>query len=390
MRAIVAEAIDAGALGFATSKSTTHVGYGGRPVPEPRGRRSPRSPTIAGALGEAGPGVIQATMGAGFAFAEFADITRATGRSRSRGRPCSAGLGGPGGHPDAARRVRQVAGRRGCTCIPQVSCRPLNFEFTMAEPFPFESMTLFAPISAAADLATKAEIYADPAFRTAFREQLASRPRRGARRQLGAHRLSWFPPDPDARGHATVAALAAARGVDPSDLVLDLALESGLEARFRMAVLNFDEDEVEMLLTDPHTMLGPVRCRRPCQPAVRRVLLRPTSSSRWVRERRALTLEDGRAQADLRARRDLRHHRPGHASPRGARPTSSSSTPTRWAAPTCAGCTTSPPGADRLVADASGIGAVMVNGVVIRRDGADVVDATGPLPGRLLRHGSAA
>ena len=38
---------------------------------------------------------------------------------------------------------------------PQVSCRPLMFEFTMAEPFPFESMRLFAPVSSAPDLDTK-------------------------------------------------------------------------------------------------------------------------------------------------------------------------------------------------------------------------------------------
>jgi N-acyl-D-aspartate/D-glutamate deacylase len=49
-----------------------------------------------------------------------------------------------------------------------------------------------------------------------------------------------------------------------------------------------------------------------------------------------------------------------------------------------------PAGADRLVADATGIDAVIVNGQVIRRNGKDVVDAEGPLPGRLLRNGRAA
>jgi hypothetical protein len=48
-----------------------------------------------------------------------------------------------------------------------------------------------------------------------------------------------------------------------------------------------------------------------------------------------------------------------------------------------------PAGADRLVSDAYGIDAVLVNGVVIRRAGADAVDPRGPLPGRTLRGGAA-
>jgi hypothetical protein len=44
-----------------------------------------------------------------------------------------------------------------------------------------------------------------------------------------------------------------------------------------------------------------------------------------------------------------------------------------------------PAGADRLVSEATGIEAVFVNGVLLRRDGRDAVDPAGPLPGRLLR-----
>ena len=46
-----------------------------------------------------------------------------------------------------------------------------------------------------------------------------------------------------------------------------------------------------------------------------------------------------------------------------------------------------PAGADRLVADASGIRAVVVNGTIIREDGRDRVAPDGDLPGRVLRGG---
>jgi hypothetical protein len=48
-----------------------------------------------------------------------------------------------------------------------------------------------------------------------------------------------------------------------------------------------------------------------------------------------------------------------------------------------------PAGADRLVSDAVGIRAVVVEGTPIRVDGKDAVDASGPLPGRVLRGGRA-
>jgi N-acyl-D-aspartate/D-glutamate deacylase len=44
-----------------------------------------------------------------------------------------------------------------------------------------------------------------------------------------------------------------------------------------------------------------------------------------------------------------------------------------------------PGGADRLISDAVGIEAVIVNGTVIRQQGKDVVAPDGDLPGQLLR-----
>ena len=162
--------------------------------------------------------------------------------------------------------------------------------------------------------------------------------------------------------------------------MLDLAVESDLGARFRMAVLNYDEDEVEVLLTDPHTMLGlsdaGAHASQLCDSCFSTHLL-----SRWVRERKALTLEEAVRKltsepADIfgitdrgrlavgppgRRRRVRSRHRgllrpaPGattsRPAPTGSSPTPSASTrssSTAWS---------------------------------IRRDGADVVDAAGPLPG---------
>ena len=116
MRAIVAEAIAAGALGFATSKSATHVGYGGRPVPS-RGPSSPRSSRLAGVLGDAGGGVIQATIGSGLAFGEFETLAHGTGRPVSW-TALLAGAGGPGGAEWLWGR-RRACSTRVCPCTPR-------------------------------------------------------------------------------------------------------------------------------------------------------------------------------------------------------------------------------------------------------------------------------
>jgi N-acyl-D-aspartate/D-glutamate deacylase len=50
-----------------------------------------------------------------------------------------------------------------------------------------------------------------------------------------------------------------------------------------------------------------------------------------------------------------------------------------------------PAGEERLISEATGIDAVIVNGALLRENNIDMLDATrGQLPGRLLRHGAAA
>src|SRR5260370_2516004 len=59
MRTLVREAIDAGAIGFATSKAATHIGEAGRPVPS-RSAQFAEIEALAGSLGAAGRGSVKA------------------------------------------------------------------------------------------------------------------------------------------------------------------------------------------------------------------------------------------------------------------------------------------------------------------------------------------
>ena len=110
MRALVREALAAGAVGFATSKSPTHVGWAGRPVPS-RLAELDELRALAGALGDAGAGVLQATLGRGLLFDELGQLAAETGRPVSW-TALLAGAGGPGSHRGALERARAAAASR--------------------------------------------------------------------------------------------------------------------------------------------------------------------------------------------------------------------------------------------------------------------------------------
>jgi len=376
MRSLVGEALRAGALGFATSKAPTHVGFAGRPVPS-RAASFEEIESLAGCVGAAGHGVVQATIGQGLLFDELATLQRRTGRPVTW-TALLGGMLGPDGHRPVLTETARLQAE-GVEVVPQVTGRPLLFEFQMKAPFLFESLSIFQPVSAA-DFEGRRRIYADKEFRRAFRE-------RGE--HAGAFGLRWdrtviatCPTEP-ALEEQNLAEVARERGIHPVDLMLDLSLASDLEARFRMAVLNTDEDVVAELLTHPATVLGlsdaGAHASQLCDAGFATHLL-----GHWVRAKGVLTVEHAvrlltSRAADLLGLRDRGRLVPGFAADLTVFD------------PATVGCSALrrvydlPAGADRLVADATGIRAVIVNGTVVRADGRDAVDPAGALPGRLLR-----
>jgi N-acyl-D-aspartate/D-glutamate deacylase len=384
MRELVGEAMRAGALGFATSKAVTHVGYAGKPVPS-RAASFDEIKTIAGALREAGcGGVIQATVGPHLSYPQFAELNEVSGCPVS----WTALLAGAALNDGTATEQLQASEQliaNGFEVIPQVTPRPLNFEYQLAAPFVFESMRLFRPVSAA-DAAGKKALYADPDFRARVWEKLDGRVPEAFRSGFRATIIAEVPGRPELAERKLVD-VAAEQGVNPVECLFDLGLESDLQARFRMPVANHEEDEVAALLLSKATVLGlsdaGAHASQLCDACLTTYLFR-----RWVREKQLIALGEavrmvtarpaavfgitdrGRLEAGLAA--DVVIFDPDTI---GDEPL------TR--------VRDLPGGADRLVAGATGIDAVIVNGELLRQHNRDCVDPQGPLPGKLLRNGRA-
>jgi N-acyl-D-aspartate/D-glutamate deacylase len=379
MQRLVRDALAAGALGFATSKAPTHVGFAGRPVPS-RAASLAEIEALSDCLAEAGRGVFQATVGRDLFLRELTAIAQRCGRPVSWVALLQ-GLFGPDGHRRALEETEKLHAQ-GIPVVPQVSCRPLVVEFQWKAPFPFESLPLFQQVSAA-DFEGRMRLYADPGFRAAFRERSAQGVLSGRFGDIG---IVDCPGQPEL-AERRLADVARERGMQPTDLALDLGLATRLEARFRMPVANHDEDEVAALLRHPGTVLGlsdaGAHASQLCDACAPTHLL-----GHWVREKGVLSLEEGVRRLTSSTADHYGIAGRGRLAP-GLTADVCVFDPERVGAGPLRRVHDFPAGADRLVSDASGVRAVIVAGTPIRIDGRDAVDPEGPLPGRVLRGGAA-
>jgi len=383
MREIVRAGLKAGALGFATSGSRNHIDGDGKPVPS-RFAEFEETKALARVLGEEGTGLFQATMGPSLFHDEFAEIAAETGRPVTWTALLS-GMSGPGSHQAHLDRTREMRAQ-GLQVVPQVACRPIMVEFHFDSPAPFIGLSLFKPLFET-DKAGRIAAYRDPEFRRHFKESYAPTSKKVLREWWNRAWIADSPSDPSLN-ETRLDEAAAARGVDPTDLALDLALADDLKTRFRVGVMNADEDEVAELLRADETVLAlsdaGAHTGQLCDACYSTHLL-----GHWVREKGTLELE--RAIHMLTGRPAALFGVADRGLLAAGRPADLVMfDPATVGAGGLRRVRDMPAGAERLVSDAFGIDLVMVNGTVIRRDGADAVDPTGALPGRVLRHGRAA
>jgi N-acyl-D-aspartate/D-glutamate deacylase len=248
MRQLVEDAIDSGAVGFATSTSPSHNGADGNPMPSRLADKNELR-TLVGVLGNRSKGAFMLTKGASTPVRWLETLAADTGRP-----VVVAALLHNSTDPDKVFEDLdgiEAANARGNRMWGQVSCCPLSTEFSLRAPYPFEGIAAWKPaMQANSDESYKA-ILSDVSFRDAIRAELT---------QPAAVRLfnnEWeklhvietvLEKNQSIEGH-TLAELAGNNCTDPLDFLFDLALEENLDTTFLSVLLNSDEDAVSRLLT---------------------------------------------------------------------------------------------------------------------------------------------
>ena len=251
MRALVLEAMQAGAIGFSTSTSPAHNGEGGKPMPS-RLADEAEMRELVGSLREAGRGVFMLTKGGQTRIAFLEELAQRSGRP-----VVIAALLHSSTNPDAVFQdldnIKQ-ANERGRKLVGAISCCPLAMDFTLHSPYVFEGLEAWQPALPLKGDAFKRKLQ-DVHFRDALRAELAKpahfRLFNGEWQQV--HVIESRNRELEQR---SIAELAGAAGKDPLDFMLDASLAEDLDTVFSALLLNSDEAGVARMLKHPSSLIS--------------------------------------------------------------------------------------------------------------------------------------
>ena len=287
--ALLKEAVAAGAFGWSTTTLAQHIGFKGRPLACRLASRDELK-AYAGALRELGKGAIEIalTQRPGRVAESEEELLGFLVDESKRPVTWLAMLSEPNHREVTAatlRRLEPIIRRGG---VPQVLPEPFILQLDLRNPFLFADTESWKPIFNQTPEKQKA-IYADKEWRNRWREEM-KKPRLFGGRWHRVEVLEVTNPALKSLERKTVAEIAEARGTDPLDTFIDLALEDNLDIQYTMA--QFDEAGVEGFLNDDRTLIGlsdgGAHVNMLCNAGYCTFLL-----GHWVREKQALTLEHG-------------------------------------------------------------------------------------------------
>ena len=193
--------------------------------------------------------------------------------------------------PEAVRdTLRRCAPQVAKGARPQTSPLPLTREVDMKNPFAFAAFPAWKRVFADTNPEAQKKVYADPAFRNEFRENLKNPTGFSNWGRIGVYAVKN--PALKSLEGKSVAQIAQEQGKDGVDAFLDLVLADNLECELTMASWNTREDRMRELLNNKSILMalgdGGAHVDMLCDAGYPTYLL-----GTWVREKEVLTLEEG-------------------------------------------------------------------------------------------------
>ena len=263
MRHLTREAMEAGALGFTTSRTILHRSVKGEPTP---GLRAEERELLGIAMGiaDAGCGVMEliSDFDTPDPVSEFGMIRRLVERS---GRPLSLSLAQAGSSADGWRGLLgliEQASKDGLPIRGQVAPRPIGLLLGLQGTInPFIAHETFAEIKEK-PLADKVRVMRDPSFRARMLAETEARQTHPlARRVMAFDRIFPLgdPPNYEPPKETSIAAMAARGNREAQDIAYDMLLEDEGRAFLFSPFANYTEFNLDCcrdMIAHPDTVQG--------------------------------------------------------------------------------------------------------------------------------------
>ena len=379
IKSLLGEAVDAGAFGFSSTILNQHLGFQGRPLACRNASRGELK-AYANALKERGKGAIEIALTRQIAVLEDDGLELLELLIEESARPVTfIAMFDRDDLPEAVRTtLRKAAPMIARGARPQTSPLPLTREINMRNPFSFAAFPSWKRVFEDKSKAAQSAVYRDVNFRNQFREELKRPAAFGNWARITLHEVRS--PQLKILEGKTIAEIAAEQGKDGVDAFLDVTLADDLENEFTMTSFNTRVDRMTELLNDPSVLIGlgdgGAHLDMLCDSGYPTYVL-----GTWVRERKALTLEEAVRRmtsdpADFFGIKDRGRLRPGLAADIAIfdpATVASVGRPERLY--------DLPGGAKRMVMRSRGIEYTIVNGAITWQRGA----LTGAAAGKVLR-----
>ena len=291
IKALLGDAMDAGAFGFSSTVLNQHIGFGGKPL-GCRFADAAEYRAYSNVLREKNKGAIEIAVTRQIAVLEDEQYDLLDLLLAESGRPVTfIAMFDRDDIPEAVRDTLRKAApliKRGAR--PQTSPLPLTREVNMRNPFSFAAFPSWNRVFTDKSKAAQTAVYRDRAFRDHFREDLKKPQTFGNWSRVTVHEVrSAALKSYEGR---TVAEIAKALGKDPVDTFLDLTVDDDLDVEFALATFNNRPERMKEILANPDILIGlgdgGAHVDMLCDSGYPTFLL-----GTWVRDQQVMTLEQG-------------------------------------------------------------------------------------------------